>query len=323
MEPKGLIFDVKRDCSEDGPGIRTTIFFKGCPLDCSWCQNPESKSRKLGLSFTERRCDTERCGLACTKVCSAGALREDQGKLVVDHNLCNRCDLCFTRCPTEAIEKSGYLITVEELYSRVMIDEPFFRWTGGGVTLSGGEATLQMEFIHYFLKNLKEAGIHTAMETCGQFPLSRFREMVLPYLDLIYFDMKFILDADSKLHTGIGNKRINANLQSLAADCSAILMPRIPLILDIIIISENLRGINEFFSEIGVDAGVLLPYNPLWENKPEKMGLPLTYSNEFMADEEVKKCHDEFAAGGTKSWTDHHANDIIKGLQEQKLNLAK
>ena len=132
MEPKALIFDIKRDCSEDGPGIRTTVFFKGCPLTCVWCQNPEGQARTPEISYRAEACHP-------------------------------------SECPVHALEPVGYWIGLEELLYRVLIDEPFFKATGGGVTLSGGETTLQMEFAHHFLKRLKEREIHTALETCGFF----------------------------------------------------------------------------------------------------------------------------------------------------------
>jgi len=241
VRPRALIFDLKRDCSEDGPGIRTTVFFKGCPLSCSWCQNPEGLARR-----PERDVD---------------------GNPV------------------------GYWIELEELLYRVTVDRPFFDSSGGGVTLSGGEPTLQMGFIHHFLRRLKELGIHTAIETCGLFNYGRFRRLVLPYLDLIYFDLKLFDEGASCRHAGCSSLPIRDNLCRLAKEASVTIVPRIPLIPDITATRENLSAWARFLRDREIGECTLIPYNPLWRDKLVRLGGSPHYGRStFMTPREEERC---------------------------------
>lgn len=244
MQQQALIFDIKRDCSEDGPGIRTTVFFKGCPLSCLWCQNPEGKEKKIE---------------------------------------------CWSN--TSDSKTVGYWISLDELLYRLLIDKPFYSSSGGGVTLSGGEATQQMAFVHCLLKALKAEGIHTAIETSGFFNYRRFSELLLPWLDLIYFDLKLIDDAASRLYTGQGNGLILDNFIRLIESASVPLIARVPLIPGITAKDENLQGIAEFLAANGVDAATLLPYNPLWFDKVAKLGKMSQYQRTtFMTPQEINQC---------------------------------
>ncbi len=294
MEPKALIFDIKRDCSEDGPGIRTTVFFKGCPLSCVWCQNPEGQAKAPELSYREQACRPSECGAPCVAACPAGCL-DLQETLHVSHAACTRCDRCLDACPYRALEPAGYWIGLGELLYRVTIDEPFFKGTGGGVTLSGGEATLQMEFARRFLRRLKQRGIHTALETCGLFNYRRFRERLLPYLDLIYFDLKLIDEAASRRYTGKSNRRILENFSRLAAEARIPVIPRIPLIPGITAVPENLAGLARFLAGHPGASATLLPYNPLCLDKPERLGRTAKYQRRsFMTEEEKNACRMHF-----------------------------
>lgn len=290
MEQKALIFDIKRNCSEDGPGIRTTVFFKGCPLSCAWCQNPEGKARDPRLLFISERCRPSECETPCLDVCEAGCLYLEQA-LQVDHSACTCCNRCFEVCPTNAIEVVGYWTTLEELIYKVSIDKPFYLSANGGVTLSGGEPTLQMEFIHHFLKELKGRGIHTALETCGFFNLETFSKQVLPYLDLIYFDLKLIDDIESRLYTGQSNQCILENFVALTCEAEIPLVPRIPLVPEITATKKNLTKISKFLREHEVTTCTLIPYNPLWHDKLEPLGLTSKYKHSsFMTRAEENAC---------------------------------
>ena len=285
-----MIFDIKRNCSEDGPGIRTTVFFKGCPLSCGWCQNPEGKARGPHLSFISERCQPSECGTPCLDVCEAGCLYMEQ-TLQVDHSTCTYCNLCFEVCPTNAIELIGYWITLKELLYKVSIDMPFYLSTNGGVTLSGGEPTLQMDFIHHFLKELKKRGIHTALETCGFFNLETFKKQVLPYLDLIYFDLKLIDDIESRRYTGQSNQCILENFVALTCETEIPLVPRIPLVPNITATEENLTGISKFLRRHKVMTCSLMPYNPLWQDKLKSLGLTTKYKHSsFMTRAQEEAC---------------------------------
>jgi len=243
-EQKALIFDIKRDCSEDGPGIRTTVFFKGCPLSCIWCQNPEGKEKRI-------------------------------------ENWSNSAES----------ETVGYWISMDELLYRLLIDKPFYSSSGGGVTLSGGEVTQQLAFVHHLLKALKAEGIHTAIETSGFFNYRRFSELLLPWLDLIYFDLKLIDDAASRQYTGQGNRLILENFSKLIESASVPVIPRVPLIPGITTSEANLRGIADFLAAHNIDAATLLPYNPLWVDKVAKLGKTAQYQRTtFMTPQEKNQC---------------------------------
>jgi len=294
LEEKALIFDVKRDCSEDGPGIRTAVFFKGCPLSCVWCQNPEGIDPGAGISFNSKLCCVPDCGYPCASICHTDSLLQDH-PLQVEHELCNRCDLCFSSCPTKALEPVGRWFTVEELLYEVYVDKPFFSSTGGGVTLSGGEPTLQMSFIGRLLKALKEEKIDTAIETCGFFNYEDFRNQVLPFLDLIYFDIKLIGDSESRRFTGRSNRLIIENFLRLVKESNITVVPRIPLIPEITNTRENLSGIAEFLKMNGVSNCSLMPYNPLWVDKLKRLGLTPAYKrSSFMTKEEEETSLDYF-----------------------------
>lgn len=276
-DKKARIFDIKRDSSEDGPGIRTTVFFQGCPLSCSWCHNPEGKRASLGIWLRMEVCRNASCGQECLGVCTERALQPGRPPRI-EYDLCNRCDNCFGVCPEGALEPVGRLIGFEELLYEVEIDMPFYHPTGGGVTLSGGEPTLQMEFVGSFLRLLKSKGINTAIETCGYFHYGRFCEELLPYLDLVLFDIKLIDDQESRRYAGKSNRRILENFQRLVSEGKGTVIPRVPLIPGITTTERNLTGIARFLRESGVDDCFLLPYNPLWLDKSKKLGRKSDYT---------------------------------------------
>ena len=300
-ESKGLIFDIKRDCSEDGPGIRTTVFFKGCPLACVWCQNPEGISARPAISFSSDRCDPTECGgYACLDVCplKVPSLNPENKKIRIDHDACNRCDKCFDVCIPKALEPVGSWWTVKELIEKVLIDKKFFNSTGGGVTLSGGEPTLQMEFLHRFLVALKQENINTGLETSGMFPLKEFQTYILPYLDFIYFDLKLIHPQESRKFTGSSNEKIINNFLYLNHEAPVPIVARIPLIPDITATENNLNGISQFLQKLGITACALMPYNPLWQDKAVKNGVAVSYSHpEFMSQREEDNCVQFFLSG--------------------------
>jgi pyruvate formate lyase activating enzyme len=287
-EPKALIFDIKRDCSEDGPGIRTTVFFKGCPLSCVWCQNPEGAARRSEIYFNQDLCHPEQCGL-----CPTDCLSMTNSELEMFDGL---RDSCKVKCPTKALEIIGYWITLEELLYRVLIDKPFFKSSGGGVTVSGGEATLQIDFLEKFLQRLKREGVFTALETCGFFNYHTFKKRILPLLDVIYFDLKLI-DEDAHRHfTGQSNKPILNNLINLVNEAKIPVNVRVPLIPGITATKKNLSEIAVFLKNHEIKAVYLMPYNPLWVDKLEKLGLTPKYQNrKFMSDEQLADCVAEFS----------------------------
>ncbi|MCL1872606.1 MAG: radical SAM protein [Clostridiales bacterium] len=230
-----FIFQIKRGSIDDGDGIRTVVFFKGCPLDCLWCHNPVSKNQYFEYSYT--------------------------GKL------CQNCGNCLDLCPYGALSSIGMQCTINELVSMVSEDITYYRVSGGGVTLSGGEPTLHMEFIGEFAKILRDKEISCAIETCGYFDFSAFKDLVLPYLDCILYDLKLIDPEEHKKYTGRDNLLILDNLRHLVKEEIRII-PRTPLIPGITDTESNLKGILLLLEELGLaDNHLTLPYNDVQKNK--------------------------------------------------------
>lgn len=292
---QGLIFDIKRDSSEDGPGIRTTVFLKGCPLKCQWCHNPEGISRKPELSFRAEKCAMPDCGAPCVNACAQGALQLASGKVRARHDACSRCEQCFPLCETKALEPVGQWMHVDDVFHRVIIDQPFYRATGGGVTLSGGEPTQQTAFASALLQRLKQAGVHTAIETCGLFSFPSFAAQLLPYLDLVYFDFKLMDDEASRHYTGAPSQSILDNFEQLLGASRIPVIPRVPLVPGITATEENLSAIAAYLRGHGIRHCALLPYNPMWQDKPKRLGKSSPYSHAaFMSSAEEQFCVSRF-----------------------------
>ena len=254
-----LVVDIKRDSLEDGPGIRTVVFFKGCPLRCTFCHSPETQDPKIEIAFSERKC--LRCG-RCADCCPQGAIDLSTTQRI-DRTRCTRCGQCVGICPEKALRKIGQYYPVDSLVEILLRDLPFYRHSGGGVTLSGGECTLYPKYIESLLKNLKARQVHIVLETCGYFNFDVFSRRILPYIDLIYFDVKIADPGKHKKHTGKTNDKILDNLRRLLLEKRTVVHPRIPLIPDITATAENLTAIVGLLVEAGAEDVSLLPYNPM------------------------------------------------------------
>ena len=210
---KATITQIKRFAVHDGDGIRTTVFLKGCPLECVWCHNPEAISYRPELAFHEDKCVG--C-MACTRVCPTGAHIQEEGAHRLERSLCSACGQCVPVCAKEALTLWGREMSVEELMPLLLEDREFYLDSGGGVTLSGGECLTKPQFCRELLRCLKAEGIHTAVDTCGFVDWSAF-EAVLEYTDLFLYDVKAV---DREVHmrcTGQGNESILDNLRRLDA----------------------------------------------------------------------------------------------------------
>lgn len=265
------IFEIKGNSLDDGPGIRSVIFFKGCPLDCTWCHNPEGKHPEPELSFDADTCvgsDT------CIGICDKNALNR-KNSLFVDRNRCDRCFRCVDSCPSGALSRVGREWPIAEIVRMIARDKPFFNTSGGGVTLSGGEPTMFIDSIAPLLQALKAEGIHILLETCGLFPPDRFDRMVYPFVDMIYMDIKLIDPEMHRRYCGVSNEIILKNFEALHSrgkKGGIPILPRIPLIPDITATAANLSGIAGWLKKIDVDRAALMAYHPLWREKEKKIG---------------------------------------------------
>ncbi len=267
--------------TEDGPGIRTTVFFKGCSLNCLWCHNPESISPHPQVHWVSNQCIGCK---TCLEVCPEGALAFTSAGNRVDRNRCTGCGLCAEECPANALELLGRTWNLDDLFAEVMKDRTYFEKSGGGVTLSGGEPTMQAGFNRELLKRLTESGIHTALDTCGMCSPKALQGL-LPYCDLLLFDVKEI---DSEKHvkfTGTGNEKILENLIHVrdwmqSNDRPKKLWIRTPIIPDATATSENIRGIGKFIAanlDGLVDRWELCAFNNLCKDKYLRLNLDWTY----------------------------------------------
>ncbi|MBI5528175.1 MAG: glycyl-radical enzyme activating protein [Deltaproteobacteria bacterium] len=316
-ETRPLVVDVRHNSLDDGPGVRTAVFFKGCPLRCVWCHNPEAISPKAELAWFQKKCLA--CG-ACVKACRHGATQagcrpeavgrsrssSDSGIRPPASSLqspaffrdrCQACFACVDGCPSGARRRAGRPVELDALVAEILKDEPFYRNSGGGVTLSGGEPMMFVDFSGGLLKALKEQGVHTIVETCGLFNLEKFVNLALPYANAVYFDMKFFAPELHARHTGVGNEVILKNLAALAAAAREKILPRVPLIPGLTATPENLRAIGAHLRSLGFTEAKLLPYNPLWPEKAAAVGRRESFRHDgFMKREEVEECERVFAA---------------------------
>ncbi|MBC7331052.1 MAG: glycyl-radical enzyme activating protein [Synergistetes bacterium] len=259
---QGVIFDIKRYTIHDGPGIRTTVFMKGCPLNCWWCHNPEGISRNVEIGYFEYKC--LKCK-TCLTVCPLNAItfHEEKG-IKIDRNKCNGCGNCAARCPSNALKRIGRTIDILELLSEVEKDIPLYDSSGGGVTFSGGEPLAQPEFLRECLKELKKRYIRTAVDTSG-YASQESLESILPYTDVFLYDVKLFDSEEHKKYTGVSNEVIKDNLRLLAKEKKHVIL-RFPVIPGITDKMENVKGWVGFISKLNNIKEInLLPYHDIEE----------------------------------------------------------
>lgn len=275
---KGVVFDIQKYSMHDGPGVRTLVFLKGCPLRCKWCSNPESISSVFQVMCLADQCVS--CG-RCIDVCPSGvhkmlAVSNGQPQHQVDRMAtCIGCGACTKSCSAKALRIAGKEMTVDEVVNVIMEDQFFYLTSGGGVTIGGGEPTFQPAFAGAILRQARLNGVHTAMETCGQSTWEIYQELA-PYTDLFLYDLKHIDSDRHKANTGVGNERILDNLTRLLEFGSNVLV-RMPLIVGVNDDVESLSGALTWLEKTANGAtnlkGVeVLPYHRLGESKYHQLG---------------------------------------------------
>ncbi len=266
-----LIVDVARGRLEDGPGIRSVVFFKGCPLRCIFCHNPEAQAAGPEIAFTAERCLN--CG-ACAAACPRSAIDlRSPGR--IDRALCDLCGDCARACPSGALRLIGVYWPVDSLAGLLLRDLPFYRRSGGGVTLSGGECTLFPEYVQALLELLSARGVHVAIETSGCFDYEVFARRILPYVQLVLFDVKLVEESASLHYLGMSGRRMLDNLRRLLAERAVEVQPRIPLIPGVTDGTGNLAAIVAMLRDLGAATVSLLPYNPLGLAMYPRLGRPV------------------------------------------------
>ena len=274
---KGRIFNIQRFSIHDGPGVRTVIFFSGCNLVCKWCHNPEAISNKPLLQFYGERCIS--CG-KCFEVCPNNAHAIQDGEHIIDRNKCTGCSLCINSCYAESLVSAGREINIDELERAILTDEEYFKHSdSGGVTFSGGEPMLQIDFLERILKICKDRGIHTAVDTAGAVPFEYF-ERIIPYCDLFLYDVKAYNSEQHRRLTGLGNELILTNLTKLSdllRRSKTRIWVRVPVIKGGSVNNMGeMEDIALFLKDVDIDRCELLAYHRLGDSKYKALGLSVS-----------------------------------------------
>lgn len=274
IKQTGVVFNIQKFSVNDGPGIRTVVFLKGCPLHCKWCANPESQSAKVQILWNEKNC--VHCH-HCLDACPQNAIASKLERVQVSNHLCNGCLTCVKECMGKALTYEGEIKTVQEVMDVVLQDRVFYEESGGGITLSGGELFVQPQFAKELLIVAKENGLHTCCETTGYTTREVFQE-VIPYIDEILFDLKHY---DSQKHidgTGVSNTNILANMHD-AVSIGKNVLPRLPVIPGFNDSLEDALRFVTCLNQIGVNRIQLLPFHQFGENKYHLLNKEYAYES--------------------------------------------
>ncbi len=295
---KALISGIKRMEIHDGDGLRTTVFFKGCPLRCIWCHNPESISFHRQIAFFDQKCIS--CG-TCASLCPSGAIEQTDGFPVIDRSRCSECFICAKNCPVGALEGFGEFWEMDDLLEYVLQDEPFFKSSGGGLTLSGGECLAQPAFAVQLARSLCEKGVSVDIDTCGYVKREVFEE-ILPYTDTFLYDIKAVDPLVHKACTGVTNELIVSNLRFLA-ERGARIEIRYPLVKGYN--DGQCDRIGQLLRDIpGIERVKVLRYHRLAQSRYGALGLGCTLPDTVTGDEDLARAVGTLVKYGLDAFTD-------------------
>lgn len=262
----GTIFNIQKFSVHDGPGIRTTVFFKGCPLNCWWCHNPESQDADAEIMYWDRKC--LKCG-TCIRLCPQKALDFAGDRIIQDKERCRRCGVCVKSCQARAVEFAGRKVASEYVMKEIMKDRIFYDESGGGVTFSGGEPLMQPEFLYELLLRCREEGLHTALDTTG-FTSWDILERMLGMVDLFLYDVKLMDSEKHRKYTGVPNDTILGNLRRLS-ERNCRVNARVPVIPGINDDVDNIEQTGKFLTDINISQVNILPYHNIAVDKYNRL----------------------------------------------------
>ena len=271
----GVIFNIQKFSINDGPGIRTVVFFKGCPLHCKWCANPESQLAKIQILWDKKKC--LHCH-HCLEICLQKAISLKNDNIFIDTNKCTLCKQCINTCPQKALTSEGEIKTVQQVLDIVLQDEVFYEESDGGITLSGGEFLMQTQFAKELLIAAKEKNLHTCCETTGFCTPEKFQH-IIQYIDYILFDLKHWNSQKHLEGTGVDNKLILTNMKYAISTGKKVLL-RIPIIPEFNDSLEDAKKFCEVLHDVGSNQCQLLPFHQFGENKYYLLNKKYAYDNQ-------------------------------------------
>ncbi len=323
IDTEGLIFQIQKLSTEDGPGIRTTVFFKQCPLECIWCHNPESILKTPQLEWFKHKCIGCK---TCIETCQLKLLSFDKNGIHIDREKCNSCGDCSEECPSTALNMLGKLWKLEDLFYEVEKDKVYYTKSNGGITVSGGEPTQQPDFVADFLKKCKENGISTALDTCG-YASKQVYERLLPHVDLLLLDIKHIDSDKHKEYTGVPNRTILDNaiwISKYLQENGKKMWIRTPLIPQYTATDENIKGIGEFIvNKLNnfPERWDLLSFNNLCTSKYERLDMEWALKEEqLMTKEDMEHFFEIAKSAGVKN---PHWSGMTKRIESNEKDSKK